>query len=250
MTRESTIQRRRISPLADPKALDALRHADPVLAQLIDARPDFHPRAWLAELPPLEAFGTLVFQVIGQQLSVSVTRTILSRLQDHFGGRVPSPAELLAADPQVLRDSGLSARKAATLRTLAERFVDGRLSDEALSRMTDDEVEAALTEVPGIGSWTSHGFLIMALDRPDVLLAGDLALRRAVERAYGFDHLPTEDEMAKVAERWRPYRSLAVSYLFASDYEDRSQSTQRAAAPRHRGRASAQDSGADLGLPL
>ena len=85
--------------------------------------------------------------------------------------------------------------------------------------MTDAEIEAVLTEVPGIGPWTAHGFLIVALDRPDVLLTGDLALRRVVERAYGFDHLPTEDEMTRVAERWRPYRSLAVSYLFASEFQ-------------------------------
>ena len=104
------------------------------------------------------------------------------------------------------------------MRALAERFVDGRLSDEALSRMTDDEVEAALTEVSGIGPWTAHGFLLVALDRPDVFLTGDIALRRAIQRAYGFDHVPSEEEIAEVAERWRPYRSLAVSYLFASEY--------------------------------
>jgi len=207
------------APVADPKAREFLRRADPVLAQVIDAHPDFHPRAWINELPPFDAFGTLIFQVIGQQLSVSATRTILARLQERFGGHMPSPAELLAADPQELRASGMSTRKGATLRALAERFVDGRLSDKALARMTDDEIEAALTEVPGIGPWTAHGFLIFALDRPDVLLSGDLALRRAVERAYGFDHLPTEDEMVQVAERWRPYRSLAVSYLFASEFE-------------------------------
>ena len=206
--------------LADPEARSFLRKADPVLAQLIDAQPNFRPRAWLDQLPPLDAFGTLVFQVIGQQLSVSATRATLSRLQERFGGHLPSPTELAAADPQVLRDSGMSARKGATLRALAERFLDGRLSDEALSRMTDDEVEAALTEVPGIGPWTAHGFLIVALDRPDVLLSGDLALRHAVERSYEFDHLPTEDEMVKLAERWRPYRSLAVSYLFASEFEE------------------------------
>ena len=173
------------------------------------------------ELPPLDAFGTLVFQVAGQQLSVRATRTILSRLEDHFGGRLPSAAELLAADPQVPRESGLSVRKGATLRALAERFVDGRLSDEAFSRMTDDEVEAALTDVPGIGPWTARGFLIVALDRPDVFLSGDIALRRAIQRTYGFDHVPTEDEITQVAERWRPYRSLAVSYLFASEYDER-----------------------------
>src|SRR5580765_1956294 len=174
----------------DPAAREYLRKADPVLALLIDARPDFRPRAWLDELPPLDAFGTLIFQVAGQQLSVASTRAIISHLQQRFEGHMPSAAELLAADPQVLRDSGFSARKGATLRALAERFVDGRLDEEALSRMSDDEVEATLTEVTGIGPWSARGFLLVALDRPDVYLSGDLALRRAIQRTYGFDHLP------------------------------------------------------------
>jgi DNA-3-methyladenine glycosylase II len=207
--------------VADPTARRFLRNADPVLAPVIDAHPDFRPRAWIDELPGLDAFGTLIFQVTGQQLSVRATRTILSRLEEHFEGHLPSPAELLAADPQVLRASGLSTRKSATLRALAERFVDGRLSDDALAQMTDDEIETALTEVSGIGPWTAHGFLIFALDRPDVLLSGDLALRHAVQRLYRLDHLPTQEEMVEIAERWRPYRSLAVSYLFASEFEER-----------------------------
>jgi DNA-3-methyladenine glycosylase II len=205
--------------LADPTAVAYLREADPLMGQLIDAGPDFRPRAWMQELPPLDAFGTLIFHVIGQQLSVSATRSILSRIAQRFGGRLPSPAELLVTDPQALRESGLSARKGATLRALAERFVDGRLSDASLSRMTDEEVEAVLTEVPEIGPWTAHGFLLVALDRPDVFLSNDLALRHAVQRGYGFDQLPTEAEKVHLAEGWRPYRSLAVSYLFASAYE-------------------------------
>ena len=208
-----------MSAVADPKARAFLRKADPVLGRIIDAHPDFRPRAWLDELPPLDGFGALIFGVAGQQLSVRATRAILSRLEAHFGGRLPTPAELLAADPQVARSSGLSTRKGDTLRELAERFVDGRLSDAALSRMTDDEVVAALTDVPGIGTWTAHGFLLVALDRPDVFLTGDLALRRAIQRVYGLDHTPTEDEMVALAERWRPYRSLAVGYLFASEYD-------------------------------
>ena len=209
---------RKRAAVADPAAQKFLRSADPVLAQLIDARPDFRPRAWMDDLPPLDAFGTLVFQVVGQQLSVAATRTIVSRIEERFGGRLPTPAELLGVDPQVLRSAGLSARKGATLRALAERFVDGRLSDDALARMTDDEVEAALTEVPGIGPWSAHGFLLFALDRPDVFLTGDIALRRAIQRLYGFDHVPTQDELIELSDRWRPYRSLAVSYVFASEY--------------------------------
>jgi DNA-3-methyladenine glycosylase II len=176
---------------------------------------DFRPRAWMDELAPLDAFGTLIFQVAGQQLSVSATRTIVSRIEQHFGGHLPSPAELLAADAQVLGDSGMSTRKGATLRALAERFIDGRLSDDALARMIDAEVEAALTEVPGIGQWTARGFRLVGLDRPDVFPSGDLALRRA----DGLDHPPTDEEMAQLSDRRRPYRSLAVSYLFASEYD-------------------------------
>jgi len=112
--------------IADPAAREFLRNADPVLARVIDAHPGFRPRAWTGELPALDAFRTLTFQVAGQQLSVRATRTILSRLERHFRGHLPSPAELLAADPHVLRASGLSARKGATLRALAEGFVDGR----------------------------------------------------------------------------------------------------------------------------
>jgi|SRR5580704_11229243 DNA-3-methyladenine glycosylase II len=206
--------------LADRKAREFLRKADPVLAGVIDRYPAFRPRAWMDELPPLDAFGTLIFQVVGQQLSVAATRTIVSRIMERFGGHLPSPTELLAADPGVLRAAGLSARKGATLRELAERFVDGRLSDAALQSMTDEQVEAVLTEVPGIGPWSAHGFLLVALNRPDVFLIGDIALRRAIQRAYGFDHVPSEAELIEMSDHWRPYRSLAVSYLFASEYEE------------------------------
>ena len=210
---------RKRAPLADPKAREFLSKADPVLARLIEERPGFRPRAWTDELPAFDAFGTLVFQVAGQQLSVASTRAIIRHLEERFGGHMPTAEELLAADPQVLRDAGFSTRKGQTLRALAERFVDGRLSDQALAQMADEEVEAVLTEVPGIGPWTARGFLLVALDRPDVFLSGDLALRRSIQREYSFDHLPTDDEITELSDRWRPYRSLAVSYLFASEYQ-------------------------------
>src|ERR1700745_151059 len=179
------------SAVADPAAREFLRSADPVLARLIDARPDYRPRAWADKLPPFDAFGTLVFQVAGQHLSVASTRAIIAHLQERFGGHMPSPAELLAADPQVLRDSGFSARKGETLRALAARFVDGRLSDEALARMTDEEVEAALTEGPGIGPWSARGFLLVALDRPRGL--PDRSARAAESDPAGLRLRPRSD---------------------------------------------------------
>src|SRR5437762_9580938 len=103
----STLDKAR-APVAGPEAREFLRQADPVLARLIDARPDFRPRAWMDELPLLDAFGTLVFQVAGQQLSVASTRAIIRHLEERFGNHMPSAAELLAADPHVLRESGFS----------------------------------------------------------------------------------------------------------------------------------------------
>jgi hypothetical protein len=91
------------------------------------------------------------------------------------------------------------------------------LSDQILRQCSDEELEAALTAIPGIGPWMVHGFLIIALDRPDVVLGGDLAIRRAVKKLYGLDHMATAQEVLQIAERWRPYRSLAVYYLFASE---------------------------------
>jgi DNA-3-methyladenine glycosylase II len=100
------------------QALAHLRRADPVLAKLIDTHPDFDPGAWLQEFPPMDAFGVLIFQVIGQQLSIRATRSILSRLSQ-FGGSMPTPAELYARDPEDLRRAGLSRRKVQTLRKSA-----------------------------------------------------------------------------------------------------------------------------------
>jgi DNA-3-methyladenine glycosylase II len=200
-------------------AREHLRDADPVLARLIDKNPSFDPRAWMAQLPMMDSYGALVFQIVGQQLSVRSTRAILARLEALFAGRLPEPREVVDADPEELRRVGMSRRKVQTLRALAERFTTGELSEETFAQSSDEEIEAALTAIPGIGPWTVHGFLIIALDRPDVVLAGDLALRRAIRNVYGLDHMPTEPEVLEIAERWRPYRSLAVTYLFASEFE-------------------------------
>lgn len=196
-----------------------LRDADPVLARLIDERPDFDPQAWMAQLPAMDLYGALLFQVAGQQLSVAATRTILGRIEGLFGGRLPAPAELLALDPARIREAGLSWRKIATLRDLAERLSDGRLDADTLSRLPDDELMAELTTIPGIGPWTVQGALLIALKREDVVLPGDLALRKAVQAAYGLDHRPSQDEVLAIAEKWRPYRSLATSYLFSTAFE-------------------------------
>jgi DNA-3-methyladenine glycosylase II len=197
-----------------------LRQADPVLARLIADRPDFDPRQWMTELPQMDLFGALLFQIAGQQLSVAATRRTIARIQERFGGRLPSAADVLATDPAQFRDAGLSWRKVSTIRQLAERLSDGRLDPDVLAALPDDELISLLTEIPGIGPWTAQGALIIALGREDVVLPGDLALRKAVRATYHLDHLPAEDEVLGIAEKWRPYRSLATSYLFSAAFEE------------------------------
>lgn len=201
------------------QAQNHLRKVDPVIGQLIERRPDFDPHAWLDELPPMDLFGSLLFQITGQQLSVAATRRTIARVTSLFGGHLPSPVELLSVEPADLRAAGLSWRKVNTLRDLAERLSDGRLDEDRLSDLPDDEFIAELTVVPGIGPWTAQGALLVALRREDVVLPGDLALRKAIRSAYRLDHLPTQDEVLEIAEKWRPFRSLATSYLFSAAIE-------------------------------
>jgi DNA-3-methyladenine glycosylase II len=189
------------------------------MARLIGERPDFDPRAWLAQLPAMDLYGALLFQITGQQLSVAATRRILGRIEELFGGHLPAPAELLALDPGRLREAGLSWRKVGTLRDLAGRLSDGRMDAEVLSDLPDDQLMAELTAIPGIGPWTVQGALLIALGREDVVLPGDLALRKAIRDEYQLGHLPGQQEVVAIADRWRPYRSLATSYLFSAAFE-------------------------------
>jgi DNA-3-methyladenine glycosylase II len=201
------------------QARTQLRKADPVLARVIDRDPTLDPRAWLEELPPMDLFGAALFQVTGQQLSVAATRRTIGRIETLFDGRLPSPAELLAVQPIELRAAGLSRRKVDTLRELAARLVDGRLDEDTLAALPDDDFISALTAISGIGPWTAQGVLLVALRREDVVLPGDLALRKAIRDAYQLEQLPSEQEVLDIAEKWRPFRSLATSYLFASAYD-------------------------------
>jgi DNA-3-methyladenine glycosylase II len=162
-------------------------------------------------------YGALVRAIVGQQLSVAAARAIYGRLTELFGGRPPIPQELLDQDPELLRSAvGLSRAKVTFLRSLAEHVLSGELELERLDQLGDDEVLAELTAVKGLGEWTVHMFLMFQLERPDILAVGDLGIRRAVERLYGLDAIPAPAEIERIAEPWRPWRSLACRYLWES----------------------------------
>jgi DNA-3-methyladenine glycosylase II len=115
-----------------------------------------------------------------------------------------------------LREAGLSGQKVRYLRDLCVRIDNGTLSLNALDRMSDDQVIEALTRVKGIGRWTAEMFLMFRLQRPDVLPVGDLGIVKAVQRAYGFRSVPSPARLLRLGESWRPYRSVACWYLWAS----------------------------------
>jgi DNA-3-methyladenine glycosylase II len=163
-----------------------------------------------------EAYGALLRSIVGQQLSTKAARTIYQRMLEIFDGEVPSPRQLIEADPEAIRAAGLSRPKIAYLRDLAERVEDGELELDRLAELPDHEVSAQLTAVKGLGRWTADMFLMFHLGRPDVLPVGDQGIRRAVERQYELPEIPDAEELHRIAEPWRPYRTLACLYLWES----------------------------------
>jgi DNA-3-methyladenine glycosylase II len=201
---------------ASRKAREHLRAADPAMGALIDELgPDRRdPRRGVA---PDDHYGALVRSIVGQQLSTSAARAIYARLTDRYGGRTPTPVEVLEDDPEELRAAaGLSRAKVGFLRSLAEHVIDGSLELERLDQLPDDEVKAELVAVKGLGPWTADMFLMFHLQRPDVLPVGDLGIRRAIMLRYGLEELPDPAAMEAIAEPWRPYRTDACVYLWRS----------------------------------
>jgi DNA-3-methyladenine glycosylase II len=197
-------------------AIGALRDADPVMGRLIDSIGVDGLGDRRRGRPP-DHYGTLVRTIVGQQLSTRAARAIYARLIAGFGGRPPTPEEVLAADPDELRTAaGLSHAKVKYLRSLAEHVLDGSLELDRLERLSDEEVTAELVAVKGLGAWSADMFLMFQLARPDVVAAGDLGIRRAVMRAYELPAMPTPAEVETLAEAWRPHRTLACLFLWRS----------------------------------
>jgi DNA-3-methyladenine glycosylase II len=197
------------------KADEHLRSVDHVMRGLIDAGGPIHPERDRRGSRP-DPYEALARAIVGQQLSTKAARSIWERLLEILGGTFPPPAELLAVDSEAIRSAGLSRAKVAFIRDLAERIDDGRLDVGALGGLSDEDVIAALTEIKGVGPWTAEMFLIFHLGRPDVLSTGDLGIRRAAQLAYGLDDLPGPHDLERIAEPWRPHRTLGCLYLWRS----------------------------------
>ena len=192
---------------------EVLRAADPRMAALVEAEPGVDPDTWLDGLPS-DLWSALVLMVTGQQLSLAAAAAILARLEALHGGRLPTPAELLGTNAETLRRIGLSRAKSVYLHDLAARLEDGRLDLERLRALGDDAARTELTQVKGVGRFTADGVLMLALHRPDIWPAADLALRRAVERVWGLAAPASVADVDAIGERFRPWRTLAAAYLY------------------------------------
>lgn len=191
------------------EAIQHLKRRDPVLSGIIDRVGDYG-----IEFRDPD-FETLVKSIVYQQLSGRVAHVIFGRVVKAAGGKL-TPENILKLRPSRMRALGLSGQKTAYIRDLARHTRDGRVNFAELLDLPDEAVIERLTEVKGIGVWTAHMFLIFALRRTDVLPLGDLGIRAAIRKAYGFAELPEPAEMETLAARWRPYCTVASWYLWRS----------------------------------
>jgi len=192
-----------------------LMNADKVLRRLMEEGGPIDPKMDRRGSRP-NPYEALARAIVGQQLSTKAAASIWSKLIALFDDQTPEPEALLRRRPATLRKAGLSNAKVEFLRDLARRVEDGRLDLKRLSKLSDEDITAELLEVKGIGRWTAEMFLIFHLGRPDVAAVGDLGIRRAVQVAYGMDELPGPEDLDRIAEKWRPHRTLASLYLWRS----------------------------------
>jgi len=185
--------------------IDHLSQRDPMLGKAI-ATIGMIER----ELYP-DLFAALIRNIVAQQISKQAAATVWNRIVAAFG--VVTPAKIAAADIATIQQLGLSLRKAGYIKHAAEAVIDGQICLEKLPHLSDEQVIAQLTQLPGVGVWTAEMLLLFSLARPDVLSWGDQALRRGLRNLYGLEDL-TKDQFYRYKKRYSPYSSVASLYLW------------------------------------
>lgn len=193
------------------QAIVALKKNDPVMKKIIDQLGDLEARE------TTDYFYTLVDAIASQQLSGKASDAILGRLKALYPEhQYPLPEDILKTDDETLRSVGFSRPKIVYLKDLARNFQEGIIDPTELDTLPDEETIQKLIIVKGIGRWTAEIFLMSSLNRPDVLPADDLGIQKAVKLHYNLDRLPKPKEVIEIAEKWRPYRTVASRYLWKS----------------------------------
>lgn len=189
-----------------PEIKEFLIEADSKFSPIISAVGDIE-----VELEP-DLFVSLVSTIVGQQLSNKVLEIIWNRFDTLLQGEV-TPEKVLNLPDEKIREVGISYRKIEYIKNLAQKVLNGELDLVALESFSDQEVIEKLVELKGIGVWTAEMLLIFSLGRSDVFSVRDLGLRRGVTRLYDLGDV-SDDEVAKIAAKWSPYRTFASLYLW------------------------------------
>lgn len=193
-------------------AYDHFQSVDPILFSVaktitLEAHPSRSPNLY---------FVSLCEEIIGQQLSGKVADVLFDRFEKLFPKRKVTPQRVLAISEATLRGTGMSWSKARFIRDLAHQVLTKSVQLAQLAQLSDAEVIHELTRVKGIGPWTAQMFLMFTLGREDVFSYGDLGLRKAMKKLYGFKKDPTQRQMEKIANTWKPYRTFAARILWKS----------------------------------
>jgi len=188
------------------KAVNYLKRKDPVMKKIIG-------EVGTCELKKHKGyFKLLVRAIIDQQVSVAAGRAIRKRLIKEVNRKM-TPDNVLKLRKTQLKRAGISPQKMVYLKDLARHFNNGHMS-KRFNSWTDEEIREHLTQIKGIGQWTTEMFLIFVMGRLDVASPGDLGIQRAIQTSYGLKERPNEEEVLKIAEQWKPYRSVAMWYLW------------------------------------
>lgn len=166
--------------------------------------------------PPLrsaaEGYAALLRAIVGQQVSVYAARSIWDRVAALVNPMTPE--RLLTFSDEQLRACGLSNNKVKFARSLALDTAERRIVFEALPELDDEAVIAMLTQAKGIGRWTAEIYMMFALGRPDVMPANDLGIIVAAQHFFGLRRRPDPARLLKMAEAWRPWRTVASLFLW------------------------------------
>lgn len=161
-------------------------------------------------------FADLCEAIINQQLSDKAGATIFGRFKELFPKEKIMPKPAVTLKEEQIRAIGASWSKARFIKDLAEKVTQKEIRLETLKNLSDERVIAELTKIKGIGPWTAEMFLMFSLGREDIFSYGDLGLRRAIQKLYGFKKEPTRKQMEKIVHKWTPYRTYACRILWRS----------------------------------
>lgn len=199
--------------VVNTRAFIHFKTVDPILFSVLEHIPRKHQ---LIPKKSFDIFTDLVESIICQQLSNKAGATIFARFCALFPKKIMTPKKVLAMPDEKIRSTGPSWSKVSYIKNIARAVESGQLNLRTIDAKSDEEVIIELTKIKGIGRWTAEMFLMFTLGREDIFSYGDLGLRRAIMKLYGYKKEPTERQMETLTNRWKPYRTWAARILWRS----------------------------------